>query len=182
MGVYQAVNALTTNNMQRLSSMPGLIRVGSRLYPPLRPLLIAAVLGGVTIGSISILIKQFWLKYNYHALEILERLFVHLMRLSEANNHFTMYMRNSEATANDVFVNIQTLKQQITSSSVRIRKMNRAVCKRASKATTEMIDSIEKVLTIDINQWASYSIHQIPANQTHSMSNQQAPALTYDFD
>lgn len=179
-GTYQAANALTANNMQYLSRIPGFIQVGSRIYPPLRPILIAVVLGGITLATISILMKRFWLKHNYRALEILEKIFDHLMRLSEANDHFTRYMRNSEASTNDVLVNIETLQTQITSSSARIRAMNKSVCQRAFTATSNMIDSIENILKIDVNQWISYSTHQIIT--THSLSNQPAPALTLPFD
>ncbi len=174
-GVYQASNALTLNSMPYLARIPGLLQVGSRIYPPVRPILLGVAIGGITLATISMLVKRFWLKRNYRALEILESILDHLMRLSQANNHFTMYMRNSEANANDVFVNIQTLQQQITSSSPRIRKMNKNVCERASKATSQMIDSIEKVLAIDLTEWASYSTHRLA-------SNQQVSALTYNFD
>jgi hypothetical protein len=181
-GVYRASNALTLNSVPYLDRIPGLIQVGSRIYPPLRPVLISIAIGGITLATISMLVKRFWLKRNYRALEILESLLDHLMRLNQANNHFTMYMRNSEANANDVLVNIRTLQQQITSSSPRIRKMNQNVCERASKATSEMIDSIEKVLTIDLNPWTSYSTHRITTNQSYPVSNQQTSALTYQCD
>ncbi len=174
-GVYQASNALTLNGIPYLARIPGLLQVGSRIYPPVRRILLGVAIGGITLATISMLVKRFWLKRNYRALEILESILDHLMRLSQANNHFTMYMRNSEANANDVFVNIQTLQQQITSSSPRIRKMNKNVCERASKATSQMIDSIEKVLAIDLTEWASYSTHRLA-------SNQQVSALTYNFD
>jgi hypothetical protein len=181
-GIYGASNALTANNMQYLSRIPGIIQVGSRMYPPLRAILVAVILGGITAATISMLVKRFWLKHNYRALGILEAIFDHLMRLSEANNHFTMYMRNSEASANDVKVNMQTLQRQITSSSQRIRKMNQAVCKRASNATSTMIDSIENVLAIDMTQWTSYSADHITTNHCHSISSQQTPTLTYQCD
>jgi hypothetical protein len=183
-GVYRASNALTLSNIPYLDRFPSLIQVGSRIYPPLRPILIGFAIGGITLATISMLVKRFWLKQNYRALEILGTILEHLMRLSQANNHFTMYMRNSEASANDVLVNIRTLQQQITSPSARIRKMNRNVCERASKATTEMIDSIEKVLVIDLSQWTSYSTqHRIVIDQTRSISNlQTTAALTYDCD
>ncbi|UJR19598.1 hypothetical protein I4U23_022732 [Adineta vaga] len=156
-GVYNATNALATNWVQHLERIPGLIRVGSLIYPPLRPILVSVVLGGITVATISMLVKQFWLKHNRRALNILENLFDHLMRLKEANDHFTKYMRNSEANANNVLINIKTLHRQITSSTPRIRKMNQAVCQRASNATCSMIDGIEKILAIDMEDWTSFS-------------------------
>ncbi|CAF3069383.1 unnamed protein product [Rotaria sp. Silwood2] len=181
-GTYTASNALTANGMQHLGRIPGLIRVGSLIYPPLRPILISVVLGGITASTISMLVKRFWLKHNYRALEILENLFDHLIRLNEANDRFGMYMRNSQTSANDVLVNIKTVQRQITSSSPRIRKMNQAVCQRASKATFSMIDSIEKVLAIDMADWTSFSAQRIATNENKSPSNQRTLALTYEFD
>jgi hypothetical protein len=60
--------------------------------------------------------------------------------------------------------------------------MNKNVCERASKATDEMINSIEKVLAIDLIQWTTYSAQRISTDQTRSVSNQQTAALTYDCD
>ncbi|CAF1428617.1 unnamed protein product [Adineta ricciae] len=181
-GVYQATNALTTNSLQHLSRIPGFIQVGSRIYPPLRTILISVVLGGITVSSIGILVKRFWLKHNYRALEILENLFNHLMNLNEANDHFTKYMCDSEANANDVLTNIETLQRQITSTSPRIRRMNQAVCQRASTATNNMIDCIEKILAIDMTGWTSSAVQRVATNQNNTLSLQQLPQLTYECD
>lgn len=144
--------------------------------------MVGIAVSGIAVATISMLVKRFWLKHNHQALKILGEILEHLMCLNQANNHFTMYMRNSEANANDALINIQTLQKQITSSSPRIRKMNKNVCERASKATTEMIDSIQKILTIDLTRWTAYPNHQITTNQTPTLSNQQIPALNFECD
>ncbi|CAF3537353.1 unnamed protein product [Rotaria socialis] len=69
--------------------------------------------------------------------------------------HFMRYMADTEEKANKVSEHIQDI--QLCLESERQRRANRDVCIVAIDSTAAMIESLERISTLDISEWTDTS-------------------------
>ena len=133
----------------------GALVLGGLSFPPLGAILIGAVLGAFSIGSIIFLIMKLWEKHQFKALEYLRLILEKLNALNSANIAFMNYMNKSEEDASRIVTNLNFLKMSVKSGSKRFRKASSEMCGKAIDSTHNMIQCIEKINKIDIDQWIS---------------------------
>ncbi|CAF3230135.1 unnamed protein product, partial [Rotaria socialis] len=133
----------------------GALVIAGTAFPPIAAIIGACIIGGVAAGSVIILVKKFWARHQLKALNYLEKIFEGLVQLNSANMHFMRYMADTEEKANKVSEHIQDI--QLCLESERQRRANRDVCIVAIDSTAAMIESLERISTLDISEWTDTS-------------------------
>lgn len=133
----------------------GTLVIAGTAFPPVAAIIGACFMGGFSAATAILLVKKFWVRHQLKALSYLEQIFKGLIELSSANKHFMGYMNDAEEKANTVSQHIQDI--QLCLESERQRRANRNVCNVAIDSTTAMIESLERISTLDISKWTDSS-------------------------
>ena len=66
---------------------------------------------------------------------------------------FMSYMYKAEEEANSILSKIDFLRLSLSSDSLNLRKRNSLICNKAIESNLKMIECIEKIKSINVNQW-----------------------------
>jgi hypothetical protein len=133
----------------------GALVIAGTAFPPVTAIIAATILGGICAGTATILVKKFWARHQLKALNYLDKIFEGLVQLNSANMHFMRYMADTEEKANTVSQHM--LDIQLCLESERQRRVNHNVCTVAIDSTTAMIESLQRISSLDISQWTDSS-------------------------
>lgn len=134
---------------------PGVLVVGGASLNPIVAIICGAILGGTLIITIAALVYRFWTRHQFRALEFLEKICSGLIELANANMFFLDYLNKSEETANAISTQLEQIQSSMT--SIRYRKQNAKVCKKAFDAVEQATQVIESIRNIDVSRWLSPS-------------------------
>jgi hypothetical protein len=133
----------------------GALVLGGLTFPPLGAILIGAAIGAVSIGSVLFLIIRLWQSHQFKAIGYLNAILDKLNKLNSSNLVFMDYMHKSEEESNKILTNIEFLKRNVGTGSLRYRQTNAAICNKAIESTNDMIKCIKRIDQININDWIS---------------------------
>jgi hypothetical protein len=133
----------------------GALVIAGTAFPPVAAIIGAIIIGGICAGTVTILVKRFWARQQLRALNYLDQIFESLVQLNSANMHFMGYMADTEEKANTVSQHMEDI--QLCLESERQRRVNRNVCTVAIDSTTAMIESLQRISSLDISQWTDSS-------------------------
>jgi hypothetical protein len=133
----------------------GTLLLGGIQFPPLGAILLGSAIGAIGIGSLLCLIIKLWEKHQFLALGYLKQILDQLYKLEIANLGFMGYMNKSEEDSNQALTQLDFLKKNVKSSSLRYRKINAEICFKAVDSTNQMISIIDEISNIDMQQWIS---------------------------
>ena len=128
----------------------GALTIAGMAFPPTTAMICAIILGGSCALTAVYLVKKFWASRQLKALGYLNKIFESLVQLNTANDKFLCYISDAKEKANVVKEHMQDI--QLCLESERQWKNNQDICAKATESTKAMIDSLQKISSLDISQ------------------------------